>query len=109
MGIALFLWRTIRTQRYSTQETTKPQQDKARPTVGNGPCWSPALRADVPAARSRLTLLPRSPTAPLCTVRVEFPAARLWPGGRSQLPPACQPVLPHMPNTGRWETRIVIR
>jgi len=28
MGVALFLWRTIRTQRYRRQETAKPQQDR---------------------------------------------------------------------------------
>jgi hypothetical protein len=28
MRVALFLWRTIRTQRYRRQETAKPQQDR---------------------------------------------------------------------------------
>ena len=28
MGVALLLWRTIRTQRYRTQQTAKPQQDR---------------------------------------------------------------------------------
>jgi len=48
-------------------------------------------------ARSRLTLLPRSPTVPLRTIRTGFLADRLWlmrvPGFR---PPAGR--LPHMPN-----------
>lgn len=63
----------------------------ARPP-GNGPHWgahSPACPPKCPPARSLLTLLPRSLTVPLCTVRIEHPAARPWPGVRSRLSPAC--------------------
>ncbi len=52
-----------------------------RPAADNGPRWgaAPCAPTCLPA-RSRPTLLPRSPTAPPCTVRIGFPAARLWPG-----------------------------
>jgi len=43
-------------------------------------------------------LLPRSSTVPLCTVRIEHPAARRWHAVPSWLPPACYPVY----RTCRW-------
>ena len=49
-----------------------------RPTADNGPRWarSPCVPKCLPA-RSSLTMLPRSLTVPLCTVRIEHSAAPL--------------------------------
>jgi hypothetical protein len=43
-------------------------------------------------ARSRLTRLRCSLTAPLCTARIEHCVAHIRPGAGSRLPPACWPV-----------------
>ena len=61
---------------------TKPGRGRPRSALGHKPCVPTRL-----PACNRLTPLPRSPTALLCTIRTGFPAARLWPGARSRLPP----------------------
>jgi hypothetical protein len=45
MGVAPFLWRTIRTQRYRTQQTAKPQQT-GKMTLGTVPAAGWALKQD---------------------------------------------------------------
>src|SRR5580700_4423009 len=103
-----FLWRTIRSPAFpqARDYTASPGQgnaarDRARGRdrsaaegTGYPAGYIPAdgrrrtalgaqpLRAEVPArARSSLTMLPLSLTVPLCTVRIEHPAAPLaqWP------------------------------
>ena len=43
----------------------------------------------LPACGAALRLLPRSVDVPRCTVRIEHPAARLWPGVPSRPSSAC--------------------
>jgi hypothetical protein len=45
MGVAPFLWRTIRTQRYRTQQTAKPQQT-GKMILGTVPAAGWALKHD---------------------------------------------------------------
>ena len=108
MVVALFLWPTIRTQRCRRPETSKHQQDREmtrqtvpaaetghrsetrisrwlnpgrRRTTDRGAGAVPACPPKcLPACGAALRLLPRWLTVPLCTVRIEHPAARLWLG-----------------------------
>jgi hypothetical protein len=108
MVVALFLWPTIRTQRCRRPETSKHQQDREmtrqtvpaaetghrsetrisrwlnpgrRRTTDRGAGAVPACPPKcLPACGAALRLLPRWLTVPLCTARIEHPAARLWLG-----------------------------
>ena len=117
MVVALFLWPTIRSpafpqerdfkastgQRNDPQDRARgrngsPKRDpdiplaKSRPAADNGPrCGRvPACPPKcLPACGAALRLLPRWLTVLLCTVRIEHPAARLWPGVPSRPSSAC--------------------